>query len=58
MKFANWLTLCVLTFMSLLVTAQDKPANRLYQIQTDKSDRVCIWHDYYGITYSNPKTLS
>jgi cyclohexadienyl dehydratase len=58
MKFANWLTLCVLTFMSLLVTAQDKPANRLSQIQTVKSVRVCIWPDYYGITYRNPKTLA
>ena len=45
MKVAKWLTLCVLTFVSLAVSAQDKPANRLSQIQTAKTVRVCIWPD-------------
>jgi cyclohexadienyl dehydratase len=30
--------------------------NRLRRIQTDKTVQVCIWPDYYGITFRNPKT--
>ena len=29
---------------------------RLGQIQTSGTVRVCIWPDYYGITYRNPRT--
>ena len=29
---------------------------RLRRVQTAKAIRVCIWPDYYGITYRNPKT--
>ena len=31
-------------------------ANRLERVQSDQRLRVCIWPDYYGITYRNPKT--
>lgn len=30
--------------------------NRLQQIKSRGELRVCIWPDYYGITYRNPKT--
>lgn len=30
--------------------------NRLQQVLDAKELRVCIWPDYYGITYRNPKT--
>ena len=36
--------------------AQDAPANRLERVKTAKTVRVCIWPDYYSITYRNPKT--
>jgi ABC-type amino acid transport substrate-binding protein len=36
--------------------AQNTPSSRLDRIQTDKLLRVCIWPDYYSITYRNPKT--
>ncbi|AGX88511.1 ABC transporter substrate-binding protein [Candidatus Symbiobacter mobilis] len=36
--------------------AQASPASRLDQIQNTRSLRVCIWPDYYGITYRNPRT--
>lgn len=29
---------------------------RLRRVQTAKTVRVCIWPDYHGITYRNPKT--
>jgi len=31
--------------------------NRLQRVQAAQSLRVCIWPDYYSITYRNPKTL-
>ena len=34
-----------------------KPANRLQRVAAAQSLRVCIWPDYYNITYRNPKTL-
>ena len=39
-----------------LATAQDKAVNHLAHIQAAKAVRVCIWPDYYSITYRNPKT--
>ncbi|MDP1636299.1 MAG: ABC transporter substrate-binding protein [Gallionellaceae bacterium] len=36
--------------------AQDQPANRLERVLAGKAVRVCIWPDYYSITYRNPKT--
>lgn len=36
--------------------AQDKSVSHLAQIQATKAVRVCIWPDYYSITYRNPKT--
>jgi len=37
--------------------ASDLPAaSRLDRVLADNRVRVCIWPDYYGITYRNPKT--
>jgi len=36
--------------------AQDVPASHLDKIISSKTLRVCIWPDYYSITYRNPKT--
>jgi ABC-type amino acid transport substrate-binding protein len=50
------LTLCVMAGLAVSAVAQDKPKNHLAQIQASKAVRVCIWPDYYSITYRNPKT--
>lgn len=51
-------------FLSLLALAQTSAppssivaANRLQRVLAVQSLRVCIWPDYYSITYRNPKTL-
>ena len=36
--------------------AEDLSNNHLSRIQATKTVRVCIWPDYYSITYRNPKT--
>lgn len=33
------------------------PASRVDRIQASGELRICIWPDYYGISYRNPKTL-
>jgi ABC-type amino acid transport substrate-binding protein len=45
--------LCVIQPPAL---AQDNSASRLTRILAGKELRVCIWPDYYSITYRNPKT--
>jgi ABC-type amino acid transport substrate-binding protein len=56
MRRAELLTLCAMAGLASSVWAQDKPKSHLAQIQASKSVRVCIWPDYYSITYRNPKT--
>jgi len=42
---------------SLLSPLQAQAAgSRLDRVQAEKKVRVCIWPDYYGISYRNPKT--
>lgn len=41
---------------SLPCIAQDVFAHRLSRVTASKVVRVCIWPDYYSITYRNPKT--
>lgn len=55
MRRAHLIALC-LPFLSAAVLAQDRPANRLARVQAAQLVRVCIWPDYYSITYRNPKT--
>lgn len=33
------------------------PVGRLDRVTASQTVRVCIWPDYYGITYRNPKTM-
>jgi ABC-type amino acid transport substrate-binding protein len=37
--------------------AADAGTNHLARVVASKTVRVCIWPDYYSITYRNPKTL-
>ena len=39
-----------------LASAQPASADRLERIKASQTVQVCIWPDYYGITYRNPKT--
>ncbi|MBI4809779.1 MAG: amino acid ABC transporter substrate-binding protein [Nitrosomonadales bacterium] len=48
--------LAVACTLPTLSVAQDLPANRLERVLANKAVRVCIWPDYYSITYRNPKT--
>lgn len=45
---------CVCIFAA--TTAVAAPPSRLQQIEASKTLRVCIWPDYYGISFRNPKT--
>lgn len=56
MHFAKVLLLLTMAYLPLAAHAQDKTVNHLAQIQAAKAVRVCIWPDYYSITYRNPKT--
>ena len=38
------------------LAAQDSTGNQLDRIKEANALRVCIWPDYYSITYRNPKT--
>jgi ABC-type amino acid transport substrate-binding protein len=51
------LLLVMLTFSAFepLQAAESGP-NRLDRIKANKVVRICIWPDYYSITYRNPKT--
>jgi ABC-type amino acid transport substrate-binding protein len=43
-------------FAPLQPALADTPANRLDLVIANRVVRVCIWPDYYSITYRNPKT--
>ncbi|MBD1401291.1 transporter substrate-binding domain-containing protein [Pelovirga terrestris] len=43
--------------LPLPAAATDTPANRLDRVKQANVVRICIWPDYYSITYRNPKTL-
>ncbi|MEY4138038.1 MAG: hypothetical protein RLZZ371_220 [Pseudomonadota bacterium] len=55
MRRAHLLAMC-LAFLGASVLAQDRPVSRLETVRAAKLVRVCIWPDYYNITYRNPKT--
>lgn len=61
MKFRNMACLAwVLTWVgavpSFVQTACAAPPDRLQRIASSHTLRVCIWPDYYGISFRNPKT--
>ena len=41
---------------SLQSLAAEPSAKLLDRVKADKAVRICIWPDYYGITYRNPRT--
>ena len=50
------LMLAAATALSLPSLAQNALPSHLERVKTAKVVRVCIWPDYYSITYRNPKT--
>jgi cyclohexadienyl dehydratase len=51
-----WLLLAS-SVMAFPLAAQRPPTSHLERVLAAQSVRVCIWPDYYSITYRNPKTL-
>lgn len=43
-------------FLIVMMPAIAHASSKLEQVIAQKELRVCIWPDYYGITYRNPKT--
>jgi ABC-type amino acid transport substrate-binding protein len=56
MRFLFVLPILGLAILPLSTAAAAEPANRLERVKAERLVRVCIWPDYYGITYRNPKT--
>jgi len=54
---AAWLFAVSAATASTGASASSDASSRLERIQANHSLRVCIWPDYYGITYRNPKTM-
>lgn len=58
---SHWFALllsCCLFFSTHFSFAEDgAPSDRLSRVLQTGRVRVCIWPDYYGISYRNPKTL-
>lgn len=46
----------LLSLGAMVGSAAQTPHSRLDSVLAIKKVRVCIWPDYYGITYRNPKT--
>lgn len=51
----KWIGAILCACVALTAFAQHTP-NRLAAVLNHKKVRVCIWPEYYGITYRNPKT--
>ncbi|TKB23860.1 amino acid ABC transporter substrate-binding protein [Desulfopila sp. IMCC35006] len=51
-----WLLLALAVNPVLAADLAGQSADRLTRVLQSHSLRVCIWPDYYGITYRNPKT--
>ena len=51
-----FITLIICIPLPLQAQNTDISLNRFDRIRDTKVVRVCIWPDYYGITYRNPKT--
>lgn len=48
--------IAAVTLAALLPAVSTASDNRLERIQSSAALRVCVWPDYYGISWRNPKT--
>ena len=56
MRCTFLLATLIISSLVLPAGAAEPAASRLERITAEQKLRVCIWPDYYGITYRNPKT--
>ncbi|EKE17822.1 MAG: hypothetical protein ACD_10C00258G0002 [uncultured bacterium] len=56
MRTFLWIVTLACASAPCFAAAPVQPANRLERIVSAGVVRVCIWPDYYGISYRNPKT--
>jgi ABC-type amino acid transport substrate-binding protein len=57
MRFISLITLMAISnALSHGAIAETETASHLARIQATQTVRVCIWPDYFGITFRNPKT--
>ena len=56
MRIISLLIVLALTNLPFSSTAETGAPSRLDRVKTAKLVRVCIWPDYFSITYRNPKT--
>lgn len=56
----RWPRILLMSLLSLVLMPWPAQAagSRLERILADRKVRVCIWPDYYGISFRNPKTQS
>lgn len=54
--YSELVVLGIVTCLALPALAQVDTRPRLERISATQTLRVCIWPDYYGISYRNPKT--
>ncbi len=57
MRISSLLVFCTLSLvLPVQSTAEPVAPSHLDRVLANKEVRVCIWPDYYSITYRNPKT--
>lgn len=54
--FPKLLVLGIVSCLTFPGLTQTDASSRLERVSTAKMVRVCIWPDYYGISYRNPRT--
>jgi len=52
----KWLSFAILLLITTPLAAQTVTESRLDRIMGSRTLNVCIWPDYYGISWRNPKT--
>ncbi len=59
-RLCRWSRILLMPLLSLVLMPWPAQAagSRLERILADRKVRVCIWPDYYGISFRNPKTQS
>lgn len=57
MSARHFVPAMLMAFFSHAALAAEPVRDRLATMEASKTLRVCIWPDYYGISYRNPKSL-
>jgi cyclohexadienyl dehydratase len=57
MRTRRFLPVLLLLAATSFASRAEPPKDRLARVEATKTLRVCIWPDYYGISFRNPKSL-